>query len=44
MSAEIARPKVSDAIATLVATRAMQQMAHDMGTYSDALIPGMVYA
>lgn len=44
ISAEIARPKVSDEVATIVATQAMRQMAYDLGTYTDSLIPGLVYA
>jgi hypothetical protein len=44
MSAEIARPKVSDEVASAVATQAMRQMAHDLGIYSDKHIPGLVYA
>ena len=44
MDAEIARPSVSDEIATRVATDAMRQMAHDLGTYPDEDIPSLVYA
>jgi len=44
MNAEILRPRVSDKAAALAATHAMQQMAHDLGTYADKDIPGMVYA
>jgi len=44
MDATILRPSISDEEATFIATRAMRQMAHDLGTYSDKDIPGMVYA
>ena len=44
MRAEINRPTISDRDATLVATRAMRQMANDLRTYPKREIPGMVYA
>lgn len=44
LHAEIARPTVPDDEATRVATQAMRRMAHDLGLYPDAQIPGMVYA
>ena len=44
MSAEIVRPTVSDNFATLIATQAMRQMAHDLGTYPDKDISSLVYA
>lgn len=44
MDAEMAWPAVTDVEASLAGTRAMRQMAYDLGTYSDKQIPGMVYA
>ena len=44
MHAEIVRPTVSDSRATEVATKAMRQMAHDLGTYPDKDISKLVYA
>jgi len=44
MSAELNWPKVSDETASLIATQAMRQMAHDLGMYPDRQIPGLVYA
>lgn len=44
MTAEILRPTVSDREASHIATEGMQQMARNLGIYSDNQIPGMVYA
>ena len=44
MEAEIKRPTIADRAATLIATRAMRQMAYDLGTYPKKEIPMLVYA
>ena len=44
MSAEMLRPTISDREASRIATEGMQQMARNLGIYSDDQIPGMVYA
>ena len=44
MYASMPRPQLPDQEATRYATLAMRHMAHDLGTYADADIPGMVYA
>ncbi len=44
MHADILRPTLPDNQASAIATQAMRKMAHDLGTYPDKDIPGMVYA
>jgi hypothetical protein len=44
MQAELQWPNVPDDQVSYFATTAMRQMAKDLGTYSNDMLPGMVYA